>query len=117
MKSKLTVGDKYTSADLFDSVPFRGFSLNKDESMIPFSQRTYYPTIRGIAKTNATVEVRQNGYLIYSTSVPPGQFEIGREQIADLGVGVGVLDVSIYEKKWAGPKLYSAIFNSCIIFA
>ncbi|EDR4690280.1 fimbria/pilus outer membrane usher protein, partial [Salmonella enterica subsp. enterica serovar Paratyphi A] len=50
------------------------------------------------AKTNATVEVRQNGYLIYSTSVPPGQFEIGREQIADLGVGVGVLDVSIYEK-------------------
>lgn len=85
--------------------------------MIPFSQRTYYPTIRGIAKTNATVEVRQNGYLIYSTSVPPGQFEIGREQIADLGVGVGVLDVSIYEKKWAGPKLYSAIFNSCIIFA
>ncbi|WP_280164115.1 fimbria/pilus outer membrane usher protein [Salmonella enterica] len=29
---------------------------------------------------------------------PPGQFEIGREQIADLGVGVGVLDVSIYEK-------------------
>ncbi|HGB6892041.1 TPA: fimbria/pilus outer membrane usher protein, partial [Salmonella enterica subsp. enterica serovar Enteritidis] len=52
----------------------------------------------GIAKTNATVEVRQNGYLIYSTSVPPGQFEIGREQIADLGVGVGVLDVSIYEK-------------------
>lgn len=66
--------------------------------MIPFSQRTYYPTIRGIAKTNATVEVRQNGYLIYSTSVPPGQFEIGREQIADLGVGVGVLDVSIYEK-------------------
>ncbi|ECA8663444.1 outer membrane fimbrial usher protein SefC, partial [Salmonella enterica subsp. enterica serovar Enteritidis] len=98
IKSKLTVGDKYTSADLFDSVPFRGFSLNKDESMIPFSQRTYYPTIRGIAKTNATVEVRQNGYLIYSTSVPPGQFEIGREQIADLGVGVGVLDVSIYEK-------------------
>lgn len=72
IKSKLTVGDKYTSADLFDSVPFRGFSLNKDESMIPFSQRTYYPTIRGIAKTNATVEVRQNGYLIYSTSVPPG---------------------------------------------
>lgn len=70
IKSKLTVGDKYTSADLFDSVPFRGFSLNKDESMIPFSQRTYYPTIRGIAKTNATVEVRQNGYLIYSTSVP-----------------------------------------------
>ncbi|MGK9895112.1 fimbria/pilus outer membrane usher protein [Salmonella enterica subsp. enterica] len=38
--------------------------------------------------------------MIYSTSVPPGQFEIGREQIADLGVGVGVgvLDVSIYEK-------------------
>ncbi|WP_431607298.1 fimbria/pilus outer membrane usher protein [Salmonella enterica] len=28
--------------------------------------------MRGIAKTNATVEVRQNGYLIYSTSVPPG---------------------------------------------
>lgn len=36
IKSKLIVGDKYISVDLFDSVLFRGFFLNKDESMIFF---------------------------------------------------------------------------------
>lgn len=32
------------------------------------------PVVRGVAESNARVEVRQNKYLIYSTNVPPGPF-------------------------------------------
>lgn len=94
-KSRLTLGDKYTNTDSFDSIPYRGISIGKDESMIPFSKRTYSPKITGIAKSNANVEIRQNGYLIYSTSVPQGQFEISGEQLAN--VGDGILDVTVNE--------------------
>lgn len=44
--------------------------------MLPNSQQGYAPEIRGIALTNATVEVRQNGNLLYQTFVPPGEFVI-----------------------------------------
>ena len=40
--------------------------------MLPDSLSGYAPTIRGVAQTNARVTVRQNGYIIYSTYVPPG---------------------------------------------
>lgn len=44
--------------------------------MQPNSQRGYAPTIRGIARSNAQVIVRQNGYIAYQTAVSPGEFEI-----------------------------------------
>lgn len=74
--SKLALGDLYTPSEIFDSVRFRGVQLTTDLGMLPNSAQGYAPIIRGIAETNATVEVRQNGYVIYSTSVPPGAFEI-----------------------------------------
>ncbi|WP_181456740.1 fimbria/pilus outer membrane usher protein [Pseudomonas fluorescens] len=74
LKSQLTLGNTYTSADIFDSVRLRGMTLESDDSMLPDSLRGYAPTVRGYAETNATVEVRQNGYLLHSTNVPPGPF-------------------------------------------
>lgn len=44
--------------------------------MLPDSLRGYAPVVRGVAATNARVEIRQNGYVIYSTNVAPGPFEI-----------------------------------------
>ncbi|MDI5829478.1 fimbria/pilus outer membrane usher protein, partial [Salmonella enterica subsp. enterica serovar Kentucky] len=41
--------------------------------MQPNSQRGYAPTIRGIARSNAQVIVRQNGYIAYQTAVSPGE--------------------------------------------
>lgn len=44
--------------------------------MQPSNQRDFIPVVRGIARSQAQVEIRQNGYLIYSTVVPPGPFEL-----------------------------------------
>ena len=76
LKSQLTVGAAYTDPKIFDSVRINGVLLNSDDAMLPDSQRGYAPIIRGDAETNATVEIRQNNYLMYSLNVPPGPFVI-----------------------------------------
>ena len=76
LNGQLTLGQLYTDSQVFDGVRIRGLSLDIDESMLPFSERGYTPVVRGIAETNATVEIRQNGYLLSSTPVSPGPFVI-----------------------------------------
>ena len=76
VNGQLTLGQLYTDGQVFDGVRIRGVSLNFDESMLPANERGYTPVVRGIADTNATVEIRQNGYLLSSTPVSPGPFVI-----------------------------------------
>ncbi|MDK9604841.1 fimbrial biogenesis usher protein [Lelliottia wanjuensis] len=76
VKGQLTVGDSYTPGDVFDSLSFRGVQLASDDNMLPDSLRGFAPTVRGIAKSNAQVTVKQNGYVIYQTYVSPGEFAI-----------------------------------------
>lgn len=76
LKSLLTLGDSTSSGDVFDSVPFRGGQLASSDDMLPDSRKGYSPVVRGIAKSNAQVTIRQNGYVIYQSYVPPGAFEI-----------------------------------------
>ena len=76
LKGQLTLGEIYSNSLIFDSVRFSGAEIASDDGMLPDSERVYAPTIRGIAETNATVEVRQNGFLLYSSNVSPGPFEI-----------------------------------------
>ncbi|WEF28110.1 fimbrial biogenesis outer membrane usher protein [Klebsiella aerogenes] len=76
LKSQLTLGESSSPADIFDSVPFRGGQLASDDDMLPDSLKGYAPVVRGIARSNAQVTVRQNGYTIYQTYVTPGAFEI-----------------------------------------
>ena len=76
LKSQLTLGETFTDSQVFDSVRFLGATLASDEAMLPDSERVYAPVIRGIAETNATVEVRQNGFMLYSGNVSPGPFEL-----------------------------------------
>lgn len=92
--SMLTVGDAYTSGELFDSIGFRGINLATDDRMLPDSLRGYAPIVRGIAQSNARVEIRQNGQLIYSTTVAPGAFVI--DDLYPTGYG-GDLQVTVYE--------------------
>ncbi|WP_296262229.1 MULTISPECIES: fimbria/pilus outer membrane usher protein [unclassified Pseudomonas] len=75
-KSQLTLGETFTDSQVFDSVRFIGAMLASDDGMLPDSERVYAPIIHGIADTNATVEVRQSGFMLYSGNVPPGPFEI-----------------------------------------
>ena len=76
LKGQLTLGDSTTPSDVFDSVQYRGAQLASDDNMYPDSLRGFAPIVRGIAQSNAQVTVRQNGYIIYQSYVPPGAFAI-----------------------------------------
>ncbi|HFG6725867.1 TPA: fimbria/pilus outer membrane usher protein [Salmonella enterica subsp. enterica] len=95
IKSRLVLGDRYTPGDVFDSVPFRGGMLGSDDSMVPFSQRAFSPVVRGIARTRARIEVRQNGYVVYSATVAPGPFAL--TDLMTSGSSGGDLQVTVRE--------------------
>ncbi|HFV9237141.1 TPA: fimbria/pilus outer membrane usher protein [Enterobacter mori] len=94
LKAQLTTGDSSSPADVFDSIPFRGAQLASDDDMMPDSLKGYAPVVRGIARTNAQVVIRQNGYQIYQSYVAPGAFEI--TDMYPTG-GAGDLDVTVKE--------------------
>ncbi|MCU6668256.1 fimbrial biogenesis outer membrane usher protein [Enterobacteriaceae bacterium H4N4] len=75
LQSRLIFGQTSTGNTVFDSVPYRGLQLASEQMMRADSQSQYAPVVRGMAESNARVEVRQNNYLIYSTNVSPGPFE------------------------------------------
>ncbi|ESS57948.1 outer membrane usher family protein [Enterobacter cloacae S611] len=76
LKGQLTLGDSYTSSEIFDSVQFRGAQLASDDNMLPDSLRGFAPVIRGIARSSAQVTIKQNDYIIYQSYVAPGAFVI-----------------------------------------
>ncbi len=43
------------------STQVRGVRLYTDDDMLPSSQNGFAPVVHGIAKTNATVIIKQNG--------------------------------------------------------
>lgn len=94
LKAQLTAGDSSAPSDVFDSMPFRGAQLASDDDMQPDSLKGYAPAVRGIARSNAQVVIRQNGYVIYQSYVAPGAFEI--TDMYPTG-GAGDLDVTIKE--------------------
>jgi outer membrane usher protein len=93
-RAQLTVGEAYTSGDILDSVRVRGVGIVSDQRMLPASQRGYAPVIRGVAESNAQVTIRQNGYVIHSTTVAPGAFQI--DDLYPTGYGSD-LEVTITE--------------------
>lgn len=94
IKSRLTLGESYTSADIFNSVPFRGGMLASDESMVPGSLYQFAPVVRGVARTQARVEIKQDGNTLYNDVVAAGPFEI--TDLTATGSG-GNLEVTIWE--------------------
>lgn len=94
LKGRVLIGETSTQGHLFDTVPFKGIELVNDERMLPQSQRGYAPDIRGIARTNARVTVRQNSRVIYETTVSPGPFLIN--DLYPTGYG-GDLEVVVTE--------------------
>lgn len=76
LQGQLTLGDSASPGEVFDSVQFRGAQIASDDNMVPDSLKGFAPVVRGIAQSNAQVTVRQSGYIIYQTYVPPGAFAI-----------------------------------------
>ncbi|EJQ9048813.1 fimbrial biogenesis outer membrane usher protein [Salmonella enterica] len=95
LRSQIMVGDTWTASYVFDSAQIREVRLYTDDDMLPSSQNGFAPVVRGVAKSNATVIIRQNRYVIYQSAVPQGAFEI-----TDLNTtsGGGDLDVTIKEE-------------------
>lgn len=94
VRGLLSLGDRYTPSDVFDSVQFRGVQLATDQEMYPDILRNFAPVIRGTATSNARVTVRQNGAVIYEATVPPGPFAITDLSVASLS---GDLTVTVRE--------------------
>lgn len=90
----LTLGDSFTNGEIFNSFGYRGAEFSSDDRMLPNSMLGYAPRIRGNAQTNAKVEIRQQGQLIYQTTVAAGSFEIN--DLYPTGYG-GKLEVTILE--------------------
>ncbi|WP_419789564.1 fimbria/pilus outer membrane usher protein [Pseudomonas carnis] len=76
LKGKLAAGELYSQGEIFDSVRFKGAQLSSELGMLTDDEVGFAPVVRGIAETNATVEISQNNYVIYSATVPAGAFEI-----------------------------------------
>lgn len=93
-QAQAQAGDVYTAGDIFDSVRLRGARLYTDQRMLPQSEQGYAPVIRGVARTNAKVQVKQHGYIIYETTVAPGPFVI--DDLYPTGYG-GDLDIEVQE--------------------
>jgi outer membrane usher protein len=94
LKSQLTVGESNTTGEIFDTLSYRGVQLASDDRMLPESMRGYAPVIRGIARTNARVTIRQAGNILLETTVAPGAFVI--DDLYSTGYG-GDLNVSVAE--------------------
>ncbi|WP_241668492.1 fimbria/pilus outer membrane usher protein [Pseudomonas sp. Sample_22] len=92
--SRLTLGETYTPGDVFRSIPIKGVQIASDPSMLPDSQQNYAPIVRGVAQTRARLEIRQNGYPIYSTYVSAGPYEINDLTTAG---GSGELEIILTE--------------------
>ncbi|EJM68027.1 P pilus assembly protein, porin PapC, partial [Pseudomonas sp. GM55] len=91
--ANLTLGETFTSGDVFRSLPIKGALIASDMGMLPDVLQSYAPIIRGVAQTRAKLEVFQNGYPVYSTYVSPGPYEID-----DLSTsGSGELEIVLTE--------------------
>lgn len=94
IKSTMIIGEHNSDSDIFESIQYRGLSMHSSEDMYPNSQQGYAPTVRGIAKTNANVVIKQSGYIIYQINVSPGPFVI--DDLNPTSVS-GDLDVEVQE--------------------
>lgn len=109
LRAEIYAGEKSTGSNVFaESIPFRGVQLVSEDSMLPTSQRGFSPTVSGIANSTAKVSVRQNGNLVYETTVPPGPF-----RLTDINAGgSGELETTVTEAD--GSKHISTQYFSTV---
>ncbi|MBK0095010.1 fimbria/pilus outer membrane usher protein [Erwinia sp. S63] len=108
INSRLTLGERTTSSVIFDSVPFRGVMLASDDRMVPSSQYMFAPVIRGVARTQARVEVKQNGYTVYNQIVAAGPFALA--DLNSTGSG-GDFQVTVWEADGV-PQVFTVPFQT-----
>lgn len=75
-RALMEVGQISSQGSLFGGTPLNGVQIYAD-SAVQNSHQLVIP-VTGVAETAATVEVMQNGRLLYRTLVPAGPFELDR---------------------------------------
>ncbi|MFU2318765.1 fimbria/pilus outer membrane usher protein [Rahnella sp. PCH160] len=108
LKSTFRGGDFFTNGKIFSSVSLRGITLYSSEEMRPDNQRFYMPDISGTARTNATVVIRQNGFVIDQRRVTPGPFLIKDLHSA---TSSGDLDITVIESD-GSTQHFTQAFNA-----
>jgi outer membrane usher protein len=89
-RANLTLGKTFTGGEVFRSLPIQGLVIASDMGMLPDLQQSYAPIVRGVAQARSKLEIKQNGYPIYSTYVSAGPYEI--DDLSTAG-GSGELEV------------------------
>ena len=95
LRAMVVAGQASTPGLTMENFGFRGLSIASQDLMLPDSLQGYAPEIHGIALSSATVEVRQNGNLLYQTTVSPGEFII-RDMYPT--TSSGDLEISVHEE-------------------
>lgn len=72
LKSVVQLGEFGLVGNTFSGLPVTGVQLYSDNAQLNDTQLIV--PIEGIANTNATIEIRQRGRVIYRTVVAPGPF-------------------------------------------
>lgn len=111
INSRLTIGDRYSAGEIFDSINFRGFMLSSDEKMVPSDVYSYSPIVKGIARTQARVEIKQNRVTVHEEVVSAGAFEITDINISDSS---GDLVVTVWEND-GGKQEFIVPFQQPVI--
>jgi len=93
LRSNFQAGEIYTktSGYMMGSLPLSGVSLATNDRMLMDNQFSYAPVIRGVARTNARLVVRQRSNIIYSTTLTPGPFAIDDIYSAQIGADLDVM--------------------------
>lgn len=89
-RSLLQVGDITMDNAVLAGALITGVQLRPETALAPGVDGV----IQGIAQTQARIDVRQSGTLIYSAVVPPGPFQLGNLQLIDR---VSAVDVTVTE--------------------
>lgn len=109
-KASLAVGDTYTFSPIIGSTSFRGARISSEEGLMPDEERRYTPVVRGVARTNARVRIKQNSTVFFEQNVPPGPFEFSDltpvSTIGDLLVTVTEADGT--EQNFTVPYSFTA---------
>lgn len=87
-------GKLQVSSPTLAGFAFNGAELKSNDNMKAPGLQNYAPVLFGIARTNARVEVTQNGYVLFSKVLPPGPFSINNVS----PLGNGELKVTVKEQ-------------------
>ena len=108
-QANLALGHTSTWSPVLGSTPITGVRIGSEEMLLPDDERSFNTVVRGVARGNATVRIRQNNVVFFEQNVPAGPFEFTRlnppSTLGDLQVTVTEADGS--ETRSVVPYAYN----------